>query len=135
MSKFKIDDYVKYAIVDEKPDGDGKVFLRGKGIITGIEPNGCYSISDCSCLAKEEELQLSTFGIKDLVKGNSMAEFDYFMDGNLYYIVEDQNTGLEYRFFIPVDETGHSTFKAREKSITFMRWIRKSIENKTLVKV
>lgn len=71
--------------------------------------------------------------ISYFVKTGNEVEFDYFMDGNLYYTVSDGQD--VYRFFVPIEDTGHSTFKRTDKAITFMRWIRKAIESNTFQKV
>lgn len=75
-----------------------------------------------------ERLKIST-----LVKAGNEVQFDYFMDGNLYYIVSDGQN--EYRFFVPIEDTGNATFKRSDKAITFMRWIRKAIESNTIQKI
>ncbi len=59
--------------------------------------------------------------ISDHVKGTS--KFIYYRSGNLYYKTD---TGIE--FFIPIDDTNEATFLDEDKSIFFMRWIRKYFE-------
>jgi len=49
--------------------------------------------------------------------------FQYYRQGNLMYKTA---TGLE--FPIPVLDTNDATFKAEDKGIFFMRWIRKHLE-------
>lgn len=73
--------------------------------------------------------------IKDFVtKGNS-ARFDSFRAGVFYYNVANVITCDLYEFQVPIEDTGGATFKAEERTVTMMRWIRKSIENNTLIKV
>ena len=64
--------------------------------------------------------------IKDHIKGN--ASFSYYRDNALWYRTSETNL----LFPVPIDDIGSSTFLATEKSMLFMRWIRKylvSLEN------
>ena len=63
--------------------------------------------------------------ITDHVKGKST--FQYYRAGNLYYKTD---TGFE--FYVPVSDTNDATFNAEDKSIFFMRWIRKTMEEKSV---
>src|ERR1041385_2570741 len=60
--------------------------------------------------------------IKELVK-DKLVRFMYYRDGELVYQTED---GFE--FPVPVSDTGTGTFKAEDKAILFMRWIRKRLD-------
>ena len=55
--------------------------------------------------------------LKDHVSGTSL--FSYYREGILYYITD---TGLEFE--VPVSDTGNGSFKASERSLNMMRWIR-----------
>src|SRR5580698_6685952 len=55
----------------------------------------------------------------EMVK-NKTVKFVCYRDGELNYITED---GFE--FSVPLSDTGTGTFKAEDKAIYFMRWIRK----------
>ena len=70
--------------------------------------------------------------IKDLVK-NTFVKFAFYRAGFMYYNV-DSFVGA-YQFPVPIDDTGEATFKADDKAITFMRYIRKAKENGTLIKL
>ena len=71
--------------------------------------------------------------IKDLVKDNT-ATFDSYRCGTFYYTIPfDEVT--EYQFPIPVDDLGNATLNKTEKAIHLMRYIRKAMEENTLVKV
>ena len=64
--------------------------------------------------------------LKTRVKG--AVNFTHFRDGSLWYVAEDG-----WEFPVPVAETinaqGSSpTFRAKEKGIILMRWIRKAME-------
>lgn len=61
--------------------------------------------------------------IKDIVK-NATASFQYASDGNLWY-----KTSTGYEFPVPFTDTKGGVFKAEDKAIFFMRWIRKHVEN------
>jgi len=60
--------------------------------------------------------------IKEMVK-DKKVRFSYYADKALYYVTED---GFE--FPVPIDEIGNATFKAEDKAILFMRYIRKQVE-------
>ena len=60
--------------------------------------------------------------LKDNVKG--FSQFEYYRDSALWYRTE---TGLV--FPVPVSEIDQGQFKATEKSLLFMRWIRKYIKS------
>jgi len=86
--------------------------------------------------------------IKDLVKGNSV-EFDHFRQGVLYYNVIQRETVnvpmyddyyttqkiTKHQFPVPIEDVGSGTMLAHDKAITYMRWIRKAVEDKTLIKI
>lgn len=55
------------------------------------------------------------------VRGRS--KFLFYREGNLYY---ETDTGLT--FAIPLSDADKATFLAEDKSLFFMRWIRKHIE-------
>ena len=61
--------------------------------------------------------------IKDIVKDNKQANFLYYGSGNLWYITEDGFT-----FPVPVEDCGDGRFKATEKALLLMRYIRKHLE-------
>ena len=73
--------------------------------------------------------------IKEFVAKGNTVRFDNFRAGVFYYCVASILTGDLYEFQVPVEDTGGATFKAEERSITMMRWIRKSIEDKTFIKL
>lgn len=59
--------------------------------------------------------------VSDHVKGR--ASFSFYRGGYLYYLTD---SGLE--FPIPIEDTEGATFLSEDKSLFFMRWIRKHIE-------
>lgn len=133
---FKRFDYVKYAIVDEsEAGGDGKVFARGESYILQINSLGNLELA-CGQIARPSECELTEPPLKAFV-GNreNTVEFGCFRQGYFYYNVADDNTGLEYQFPIPIEDIGTATLESRDKAITFMRWIRKAILDKTLIKL
>ena len=78
--------------------------------------------------------------IKELIK-NNFVKFDSYRRGNLYYkIIDIEQTALQgenitYLFTVPIDDIGTATLLSEDKAITFMRWIRKAINDNTLVRV
>lgn len=73
--------------------------------------------------------------IKDFVTKENVAHFDSFRAGVFYYIVYKVGSDIGYQFQVPIEDIGGATLKAEEKSITMMRWIRKSMEDKTFIKL
>jgi hypothetical protein len=77
--------------------------------------------------------------IKDIIKDNSV-KFREYRKGILYYqivIMNDvsiEDAGL-YTFPVPLEDCGDATFKASDKAIMFMRYIRKALDEGTFVKI
>jgi len=74
-------------------------------------------------------------GIKDAVK-DTTAKFSHAITGVLYYslYVKDE----VYQFSIDMndkDDVGTATFVNEYRGITLMRYIRKAIDNESLVKI
>lgn len=133
---FKRFDYVKYAIVDEsEAGGDGKVFARGVSHILQINILGNIELAN-GLLAKPSECELIEPPLKAFVSNRkNMVEFSFFRQGHFFYEVQDDNTGVEYQFPVPIEDVGSATIMALDKAITFMRWIRKAMQDKTLIKI
>ena len=78
--------------------------------------------------------------IKDLIKDN-FVKFDSYRRGIFYYKITDSKQSalpeesVTYIFTVPVDDIGTATLLPESKAITFMRWIRKAINDNTLVRV
>ena len=71
--------------------------------------------------------------IKALVKDNHVC-FNEYRKGIFYYQIVDTEEDLSiYSFPVPLEDVGDGTLKLYDKAITFMRWIRKAIEDNTLV--
>jgi hypothetical protein len=81
---------------------------------------------------------MKELNIKDLVK-NNWVKFDSYRQGYFYYII---HVGIDdfgdpigtYQFPVPLDDIGTATLLGQDKAITFMRWIRRAIKDKTFVK-
>lgn len=61
--------------------------------------------------------------LKELVK--STVAFTEYRKGNLWYLVVDH----DFLFPVPIEDTGDGIFKAQDKAILFMRYIRKHLES------
>lgn len=74
--------------------------------------------------------------ITDFVKADRDVEFHYYRKGYFYYLVANVNeiNGI-YLFPIPADDLGDATLNRFEKSTFMMRYIRKAIEEGTMVKL
>lgn len=89
---------------------------------------------------REKEWEKYEYDIKELVK-NNFVFFDSYRQGNFYYRLcqqvkdETGQTNLYYLFPVPIDDIGTATLIATDKAITFMRWIRKAIQDKTFIRI
>lgn len=86
--------------------------------------------------------------IKELIKNNRVY-FDHYRQGNFYYNLivptpQDQivNEAIpmwahydQYQFTVPLEDIGTATLMDQDKAILFMRWIKKALEEKTLIKL
>lgn len=70
--------------------------------------------------------------ITDLIKNNTVS-FNRYRKGILYYSISFENE--IYEFPVPIEDIGDATFNSVEKAILFMRYIRKAMDEKTLVKI
>lgn len=61
--------------------------------------------------------------IKSMITGDKKVHFTKYLGGSLYYETED---GFE--FPVPTSDIGNATFKAEDKAMLFMRYIRKHLE-------
>lgn len=73
--------------------------------------------------------------IKSLVT-NSEISFTHYHDGNLWYSCRYDITYLdgcidtwkEFDFPVPIDDIGNAVFKASDKPLLFMRYMRKQLK-------
>jgi len=61
--------------------------------------------------------------LKQMVENRQQVRFRYYRDRELWY-----STECGFEFPIPIDDTGTGMFKAEDRAILFMRWIRKHQE-------
>lgn len=73
--------------------------------------------------------------IKEFVSKDNLCYFYFYRSGFFYFNVKKNNSTEWYQFFVPIEDIGNATIEKEAKAITFMRWIRKSIEDKTLTKI
>lgn len=71
--------------------------------------------------------------ITDFVTKNNYCHFDHFRQGNFFYRVTAIQTGEVFIFPVPISDIGEATVESVEKSIMLMRYIRKAIEDNTIV--
>lgn len=97
---------------------------------------------------------MKELSIKELIKDN-FVYFSFLRQGFAYYNIQVKNgkTTLSYdfsegdfpqgrdvtltdtyQFCIPLDDIGNGTLRSTMKAIECMRWIRKALENKELIK-
>jgi len=69
--------------------------------------------------------------IKDIVKDNK-AHFSFYRTGNMFYTVTVN--GERWMFPVSLEDIGGASLFAEMKAITLMRYIRKALGDKTLVK-
>lgn len=74
--------------------------------------------------------------LKEIVTLPAEAKFTHAIAGTLYYRITTDNIVVEFPIDMnDKDDVGTTTFVASYKPITLMRYIRKAIENGTLIKV
>lgn len=61
--------------------------------------------------------------LKEMVNTGKVVNFQYYRDNSLWYATEDG-----FIFPVPIDDIGNATFKAQDKAILFMRYIKKFLE-------
>lgn len=66
--------------------------------------------------------------VSEFVKNQQLANFTRYLDGNLWYEVENLNGNYNLEFPIPIEETKGGVFPSQIKAITLMRWIRSHVE-------
>jgi hypothetical protein len=67
-------------------------------------------------------LEITMKTLKEMVE-NKKVKFEYYRDKELWYSTEDG-----FKFPVPIEDIGTGVFKAEDKAILFMRWIRKQQE-------
>lgn len=73
--------------------------------------------------------------VTDFVTEGNFAVFNSFRANIFYYSIPHKTSLKLYQFQIPLEDIEGATISYREKAITMMKWIRKSIENKTFIKL
>lgn len=61
--------------------------------------------------------------VAEIVKHSAKTNFSFYRDSNLWY-----KTDNGYEFPVPISDIGSATFLAQDKTILFMRYIRKHVE-------
>jgi hypothetical protein len=140
MKTFKEGDWVKYKIMcnDEYGNKTDEVLEEGETEVLGIEKNGNIQLDTGSgLLALPEECEKISpkYKVSDFVEKGNYVYFDSYRAGFFYYNIERwKGTGGEYQFPIPIEDTNNATLLAEDKSVSFMRWIRKAIQDGTMIK-
>lgn len=72
--------------------------------------------------------------LKEIVTLPAKAKFDYAIAGVLYYSIEHDNKKILFSIDMnDINDVGTTTFVSEYKPITLMRWIRKAIDNNSIV--
>ena len=69
--------------------------------------------------------------IKEIVRNNEVY-FVYYRHNIMYYGVTVNS--IKYTFPVPLNDVMDASLFAKEKAITYMRYIRKAIADKTFIK-
>ncbi len=85
--------------------------------------------------------EVTNMNISALIKG-SRAEFKEYRNGILYYFLITQQEDpdaimtprIVYVFPVPCEDAVGATFKNSHSAIELMRWVRKSMQDGTLIK-
>lgn len=74
--------------------------------------------------------------LKEIVTLPAEAKFTHAIAGTLYYRITTDNVVVEFPIDMnDKDDVGTTTFVASYKPITLMRYIRKAMENETLITI
>lgn len=74
--------------------------------------------------------------LKEIVTLPAEAKFTHAIAGTLYYRITTDNIVVEFPIDMnDKDDVGTTTFEASYKPITLMRYIRKAMENETLITI
>lgn len=74
--------------------------------------------------------------LKEIVTFPAEAKFTHAIAGTLYYRITTDNIVVEFPIDMnDKDDVGTTTFVASYKPITLMRYIRKAMENETLITI
>lgn len=65
--------------------------------------------------------------VAEIIKGSKVSRFTHYREGTFYYV-----TDSGFHFMIPLDDVDGATLLAEDKTIFFMRWIRKQFEANSL---
>lgn len=76
------------------------------------------ALQEAKLIAERNEMSL-----KDMVKDNKKVNFTHYFDGALWYTTDNG-----FAFPVPIDDIGNATFKAEDKALLFMRYIRKHLD-------
>ena len=60
--------------------------------------------------------------MKEMVRDNQKVRFRYYREKELWY-----STECGFEFPVPVNDTGTGIFRAEDRAILFMRWLRRHI--------
>jgi hypothetical protein len=72
--------------------------------------------------------------VTNLVKDGNKVEFSHYRANHMYYNIIFE--GDTYQFHIPLEEVGNGTLNRSDRALSgYMRWIRKGIEDNTLIKL
>jgi predicted ABC-type transport system involved in lysophospholipase L1 biosynthesis ATPase subunit len=71
----------------------------------------------------------------DFVKNDNLAYFRRYRKGILFYSVQKLDSLDLYEFPVPVEDLGDATVESTEKALFLMRYIRKAIDEGTLIKM
>lgn len=61
--------------------------------------------------------------VAEVVKGSKKSTFQFYREGNFYYKTD---SGVD--FIVPLNDIDGATLNGEDKTIFFMRWIRKTLE-------
>ena len=64
------------------------------------------------------------YNLKDMVAKGKKVYFEFYRKNELWY-----RTECNFKFPVPIKDTGDGTFLIEDKAMLFMRYIRKQIES------
>lgn len=79
-------------------------------------------------------MNIKDFVGKDILGQPNKVFFNRYKKGFFYYRVTNNKQSEFFEFSVPIEDIGDATLLETDKAITYMRYIRKAIEENTLVK-
>jgi hypothetical protein len=73
--------------------------------------------------------------LKEIVSGGTIAKLSYICNGKVYYEIDVNGTGYQLELNSTDEDWRNEHMQLEYKAIALMRWIRKSINDESLIQL